>query len=183
MGRQGDQIDAVVAGILQDRARRLPANHGGICHQRLRAQTLGDFNITPGGYCSRAAGGLAGRAQEGAVAVGRFAFAVLDAIERQPPLGGRKLGLRIGIHCGPATAGVIGDTRFSYDVWGDAVNTASRMESHGLAGRIHVSESFRALAGDAFVYDERGATDIKSLGASRTYFLRRREAQSLPKSA
>ena len=62
------------------------------------------------------------------------------------PLGGRKLELRVGIHCGPATAGVIGDTRFSYDVWGDAVNVASRMESHGDPGRIQVSEAFRALA-------------------------------------
>ena len=73
---------------------------------------------------------------------------MLDAIGRQPPLGGRTLRLRIGIHCGPATAGVIGDTRFSYDVWGDAVNTASRMELNGEPGRIHVSEDFRALTLD-----------------------------------
>ena len=83
----------------------------------------------------------------------------------------RKLELRIGIHCGPATAGVIGDTRFSYDVWGDAVNTASRMESHGQAGRIQVSEAFRALTGDAFAFEERGAMEIKGIGETRTYFL------------
>ncbi len=147
------------------------------------AEQHGVEKIKTIGDCYMAAGGLDGSAAEGAVAVGRFAFALLDAIERQPPLGGRKLGLRIGIHCGPATAGVIGDTRFSYDVWGDAVNTASRMESHGLVGRIQVSESFRVLAGEAFAYDERGATDIKSLGTARTYFLRQREAQNLSKSA
>ena len=96
---------------------------------------------------------------------------MMDAIDRQPPLGDRKLRLRAGIHCGPATAGVIGDTRFSYDVWGDAVNTASRMESHGEPGRIQVSEAFRNLAADHFVFEERGATDIKSLGTTSTLFL------------
>jgi adenylate cyclase len=147
------------------------------------AEQHGVDKIKTIGDCYMAAGGLDGSARDGAVAVGRFAFALLAAIERQPPLGGRTLALRVGIHCGAATAGVIGDTRFSYDVWGAAVNTASRMESHGLPGRIQVSESFRALAGDAFAYDERGATDIKSLGTARTYFLRQRRAESLPKSA
>ena len=100
-----------------------------------------------------------------------MALAMMQDIDRQPPLGGRKLNLRIGIHCGPATAGVIGDTRFSYDVWGDAVNTASRMESHGVPGRIHVSEQFRDLAAAAFTFEDRGSTDIKSIGETRTFFL------------
>jgi adenylate cyclase len=118
-----------------------------------------------------AAAGFDGRQAEGAVAIGRLALAMMEVIEQQPPLGSRKLRLRAGIHCGPATAGVIGDTRFSYDVWGDAVNTASRMESHSEPGRIQVSEAFRDLAADHFVFEERGATDIKSLGATRTFFL------------
>jgi class 3 adenylate cyclase len=79
--------------------------------------------------------------------------------------------MRIGIHCGEATAGVIGATRFSYDVWGDAVNFASRMESHGLPGRIQVSEAYRELVLDAFEFEERGTTDIKGLDAAKTYFL------------
>jgi class 3 adenylate cyclase len=66
--------------------------------------------------------------------------------------------LRLGLHCGPATAGVIGDTRFSYDVWGDAVNVAARMESHGVPDRIHVSEAFRAMTDGTFVFEVRGAT-------------------------
>ena len=86
-----------------------------------KIKTIGDSYM--------AAGGFDGRAAAAAVAVGRLALAMMEVIERQPPLGCRKLKLRAGIHCGPATAGVIGDTRFSYDVWGDAVNTASRMES------------------------------------------------------
>jgi adenylate cyclase len=144
------------------------------------AETHGVEKIKTIGDCYMAAAGLDGRAHEGALAIGRFAFAILAAIDGQPPLGGRKLGLRVGIHAGPATAGVIGDTRFSYDVWGDAVNTASRMESHGLPGRIQVSEAYRALAGDAFAYDERGSTDIKGLGNARTYFLRPRAANATP---
>jgi len=118
-----------------------------------------------------AAAGFSGCPIEGATAVGRLALAMMKVIGEQPPLGGHKLRLRIGIHCGPATAGVIGDTRFSYDIWGDAVNTASRMESHSEPGRIHVSEAFRRLAADRFEFEERGATDIKSLGATRTFFL------------
>ena len=90
---------------------------------------------------------------------------------RHPPLGERKLRMRIGIHCGPATAGIIGATRFSYDVWGDAVNFASRMESHGVPDRIQVSEAFSELTKDAFDFEERGTTDLKGLGAARTFFL------------
>jgi adenylate cyclase len=123
------------------------------------------------GDCYMAAGGFDDDAGSGAVAVGRLALAMMKGVDRQPPLGGKKLKLRIGVHCGPATAGIIGDTRFSYDVWGDAVNTASRMESHGVAGRIHVSEQFRDLAAAAFTFEDRGATDIKSIGATRTFFL------------
>jgi adenylate cyclase len=128
-----------------------------------KIKTIGDSYM--------AAGGFDGRAVAGAIAVGRLALAMMEVIERQPPLGRRKLKLRAGIHCGPATAGVIGDTRFSYDVWGDAVNTASRMESHGEPGRIQVSAAFRDLTQGAFVFEERGATEIKGIGETRTFFL------------
>ena len=130
-----------------------------------KIKTIGDSYM--------AAAGFDGRAQEGAVAMGRLALAMLDCIDRQAPLGDRKLMLRIGIHSGPATAGIIGDTRFSYDVWGDAVNFASRMESNGEPGRIQVSAAFRELAGDAFEFDERGARDIKGIGLATTYLLLR----------
>jgi adenylate cyclase len=122
------------------------------------------------GDCYMAGAGFDGGARDGAVGIGRLALAMLDDITRHP-LGGRSLRMRIGIHIGPATAGVIGDTRFSYDVWGDAVNTASRMESYGVPGRIQVSEAFRNLAADAFVFEERGVTELKGIGAAHTYFL------------
>ncbi len=66
---------------------------------------------------------------------------------------------------------MIGDTRFSYDVWGDAVNVASRMESQGVPGRIQVSEVYRELTKEAFVFEARGTTELKGIGATRTFFL------------
>ena len=128
-----------------------------------KIKTIGDSYM--------AAAGFDGRARDGAVAIGRFALAMLEANAAHAPLGRTKLELRIGIHCGPATAGVIGDTRLSYDVWGGAVNIASRMESHGEAGRIQVSTAFRELTGDAFAFEERGAVEIRGIGETRTYFL------------
>jgi adenylate cyclase len=99
------------------------------------------------------------------------ALAMQEAQGRRPALGGRPLDFRIGIHIGSAVAGVIGETRIAYDLWGDAVNVASRMESHGVAGRIQVSEQYRDAVGDAFAFEERGVADIKDIGCTRTFFL------------
>ncbi len=95
-----------------------------------------------------------------------------------------EIEVRIGLHCGPAAAGVVGENKFLYDLWGDAVNTAARMESHGEAGKIHVSEEFvLALSlnrpSDTFSHWEkegmraipRGEMEIKGKGKMRTYFL------------
>jgi class 3 adenylate cyclase len=79
--------------------------------------------------------------------------------------------LRIGLHVGPAVAGVIGIKKFIYDIWGDTVNTASRMESHGVPGRIQVTaETARRLAG-AFRFERRGEVDVKGKGRLETWFL------------
>jgi adenylate cyclase len=80
------------------------------------------------------------------------------------------LQLRIGIHTGPVVAGVIGENKFSYDLWGDNVNIASRMESHGLPGRIHVSEAVVRAARDKSQFEARGLIDVKGQGAMQTYF-------------
>jgi adenylate cyclase len=158
-------VHALPPDAVVDYLDRLVRTFDALCEQHGvdKIKTIGD--------CYMAAAGLDGSGAAGTVAIGRFALAMLAEIEHHPALGGRKLALRIGIHCGPATAGVIGDTRFSYDVWGDAVNVAARMESHGVPGRIQVSDAFRALTGHAFVFEERGTTDIKGIGAARTFFL------------
>lgn len=123
------------------------------------------------GDCYMAVGGLDGDPRNQAIAIGRFAQDMLRFQETRRLLGGRKLPLRVGIHTGSATAGIIGDTRFTYDVWGDAVNIASRMESHSLPNRVQVSEAYRAAVGDAFTMEERGVIDIRSLGPTRTFLL------------
>jgi adenylate cyclase len=123
------------------------------------------------GDCYMAAGGLGGAQEADAVSLGRLALAMIEAQTNRPPLGDARLKLRVGIHIGSATAGIIGDVRFSYDVWGDAVNMASRMESHGMPGRIHVSEAYRLATGASFVFEERGETEIRGIGLARTYFL------------
>jgi len=81
------------------------------------------------------------------------------------------LVFRLGISSGPAVAGVIGKAKFQYDVWGDTVNTASRMESHGVAGRIQLSETTYHLIKDDFVCEPRGVVEVKGKGPMRTWFL------------
>jgi class 3 adenylate cyclase len=83
--------------------------------------------------------------------------------------------LRIGIHIGSVTAGVIGSKKFSYDVWGDAVNTASRMESFGEPGKIQVSEEFYNYIKDDFDCSHRGKVEIKGKGLMDLYFLIRKK--------
>jgi class 3 adenylate cyclase len=87
---------------------------------------------------------------------------------------GMALSLRIGLHSGDVVAGVIGKTRFLYDLWGDTVNTASRMESHGLAGEIQLSDATAALLDGKFQVEERGVVDVKGKGPMRAFFLRGR---------
>ncbi len=81
------------------------------------------------------------------------------------------LQLRIGLNTGPVVAGVIGERKFAYDLWGDAVNTASRMDSHGVKDRIQISESTRERLGPRFDCEERGLIAIKGKTDMRTFFL------------
>jgi adenylate cyclase len=137
----------------------------------LMCETYGVEKIKTIGDAFMAAGGLQGRSRESAVAVGKLALEILKAQERRPLLGGHKLEMRIGIHCGTIIAGLIGETRFSYDLWGDAVNVASRMQSQGVPGRIQVSEEFRVMVADEFEFEDHGTTDLRGIGPVRTYFL------------
>jgi guanylate cyclase len=91
------------------------------------------------------------------------------------------LDIRIGIDTGPAVAGVIGKRKFTYDLWGDTVNTASRMESHGAPGEIHVTERVWELLRHSHRLRDRGVIEVKGKGSMRTYFLleRRERADSI----
>jgi len=85
--------------------------------------------------------------------------------------GDRSLRMRIGIHSGPVVAGVIGTKKFSYDLWGDTVNIASRMESQGLGGRIQVTAATHERLRDKYLFEERGMIQVKGKGEMMTYFL------------
>ncbi|MEO0937719.1 MAG: adenylate/guanylate cyclase domain-containing protein [Pseudomonadota bacterium] len=84
---------------------------------------------------------------------------------------GEDIQLRIGLHSGPAIAGVIGTSKVFYDVWGDTVNTASRMESYGASGRIQVTSATRAQLKASYTFTRRGVQDIKGLGQIETHWL------------
>jgi adenylate cyclase len=84
---------------------------------------------------------------------------------------GSQIAIRIGMHAGPVTAGVIGEAKFIFDVWGDTVNTASRMESHGAAGRIQVTDTVRAALANDYDFAGPHMIDVKGKGPTRVWFL------------
>jgi class 3 adenylate cyclase len=104
-------------------------------------------------------------------ALARLALSMCEAMQSFNQRQGLQLALRLGLHCGPAIAGVIGHKCLMYDVWGDAVNLASRMQSSSLPGRIHASESMFHRLRDSFDFEARGLVDIKGKGLLPGYFL------------
>jgi guanylate cyclase len=84
---------------------------------------------------------------------------------------GHDIRLRVGLNSGPVVAGIVGTNKFAYDLWGDMVNTATRMESHGVPGSIQVSGATHELLRDAYVCERRGTVDVKGKGEMETYFL------------
>jgi adenylate cyclase len=105
------------------------------------------------------------------IAIAHMATDMIRALEDYAKRSKSDLSIRIGIHSGSVVAGVIGTKKFIYDLWGDTVNTASRMESTGVPGRIQVSEATYQLLKGQFELEERGEIEVKGKGKMRTYLL------------
>lgn len=133
-------------------------------HGMEKIKTIGDgYHVVAGLPCER---------PDHAQAAAEMALDMQDAVRALAEESGMPLCLRIGIDSGgPVIAGVIGTKKYVYEVWGDVVNTASRMESHGAPNEIQVTEATEALLGDAYTFEDRGTIEVKGKGRMRTYFL------------
>jgi len=113
-------------------------------------------------------------------ALALMAIDMVEAMRSQDGVEHLGLELRIGINSGPVVAGVIGRKRFLYDLWGDAVNTASRMESHGTPGRIQITRATYELLADEFECEPRGPIAVKGKGETEAWYLNRRRSDRPP---
>lgn len=126
-----------------------------------------------------AASGVPDRRPDHANIVTEMALRVRDHVDSHD-FHGHRLRFRIGIHSGPMVAGVIGTRKFIYDLWGDAVNTASRMESHGEEGTIQITRSTYELIKDDFVCEPRGKVAVKGKGAMDVWHVMGRAVEAAP---
>ncbi len=122
------------------------------------------------GDCYMAVAGLPEKQENHAELILNMAFEMLDVISLFNERFSMNLAIRIGINSGEVVAGVIGTHKFIYDLWGDSVNIASRMESHGIAGKIHVTRETYDLLKGRYQFEQRGPIEIKGKGKMDTYF-------------
>lgn len=154
----------VMVGVLNDlftRFDRIAEHHG-----LEKIKTIGD--------CYMAVAGLPVEVPDHADRAANMSLDMLFAIQDFNSSSQYQLNIRIGISSGAAVAGIIGKSKFLYDLWGDVVNTASRMESHGIAGRIQLSEATRLALIQPFSLEHRGVIDVKGKGEMSTWFLNNR---------
>jgi adenylate cyclase len=135
------------------------------------AERYGLEKIKTIGDCYMVAAGVPTARPDHARALALMALDMLEAMDSDDEVGHLGLELRVGINSGPVVAGVIGRKRFLYDLWGDAVNTASRMESHGTPGRIQITRATYELLADEFECDPRGPIAVKGKGEIESWYL------------
>lgn len=138
-------------------------DHLAALHRVEKIKTIGDAYMV--------VAGLPEPRTDHAEAAADMALALCATIGEVNLETGLALQVRVGMCSGPAVAGVIGIQKFAYDLWGDTVNTAARMESHGKPGRIQVTESTHELLRDRYPFVDRGTIDVKGKGPMRAYFL------------
>jgi len=181
-----DDVDAAsvlfadVVGFTPMSATMSPAELVGLLDELFTAfdgfvAELGLEKIKTVGDAYMVAAGVPVPRPDHARAIAELALRIRDHVATTP-IAGRTIELRIGIASGPVTAGIIGTHKFAYDLWGDTVNTASRMESSGIPGSIQVTRATYELISDGFVCEPRGSVAVKGKDEMETYFLLSRRA-------
>jgi adenylate cyclase len=132
-------------------------------HKLEKIKTIGDAFMV--------AGGMPDPQPDHAVRVARMALDMMSETQRYAEETGESLDLRIGIHTGPVVAGVIGSQKPFYDVWGDTVNTAARLETYGTNGQIQVTAETKELLDSVFAFERRGDVEIKGKGKLDLWYL------------
>lgn len=132
-----------------------------------KIKTIGDAYMV--------AGGVPNKLENAEEAAADFALEMLQVVKQFDRKFQHGLDMRIGMHCGPVVAGVIGKQKFTYDMWGDTVNVAARMESHGLPGEIHISEALADILKDKYLLTQRGWVEVKGKGLMQTFWVKNKE--------